>query len=150
MPEIGSDRIGLARPKEKPPGRALDRTGDVGPEWAELPGWACKKNELGRGPLAKGGRDRAAAAATELRVAVLAPGRRDEGRNGHGRWLWASLGLRRGRPGPHRRLNSRNFRVFRRGFSEFSDLQIGQIESKISVFSCWVPFPPFRINFLSI
>ncbi|PKI79008.1 hypothetical protein CRG98_000649 [Punica granatum] len=54
-----------------------------------------RKNELGRDPLAKGGRDRGTAAETALRAAVLAPGRRDEGRNGRGRWLWTPPALRR-------------------------------------------------------
>ncbi|PKI65443.1 hypothetical protein CRG98_014182 [Punica granatum] len=58
---VGSDRI--ARPKEKPPGRA------AGPDWSVGPNfWAwvvpAKEIELGRGPLTKGGQDRGAAAAT--------------------------------------------------------------------------------------
>ncbi|PKI69113.1 hypothetical protein CRG98_010468 [Punica granatum] len=68
----------------------------------------AKKKELSRGPLAKGGRDRGAAAAMALRATVLTPRRRDEGRNGFGRWLWTPPALRRGRSGPHRSLSGRN------------------------------------------
>ncbi|PKI67942.1 hypothetical protein CRG98_011538 [Punica granatum] len=83
-----------------------------------------KKNKLGRGPLTEGGRDRGAAAATALRAAVLAPERRDEGRNGRGRWLWTPPVLRRGCSGPHG-----SFCGFLAKVSEFSDLQIPRNES---------------------
>ncbi|OWM68598.1 hypothetical protein CDL15_Pgr023563 [Punica granatum] len=86
-----------------------------------------RKNELGRGPLAKGGQDWGTAAATALRAAALSPGRRDEGRNGHGRWLWTPPALRGGRSGPYWSLSGRNrgsFCGFPAKVSEFSDLQI--------------------------
>ncbi|PKI43312.1 hypothetical protein CRG98_036292 [Punica granatum] len=84
----------------------------VGPDWGSWAwlglGWACEKNELGRGPLAEGWSGSGAAAAT----AVVDPGRRDEGRNGRGRWLWTPPALRRGRYGTHRSLSGRNRGVF--------------------------------------
>ncbi|PKI64037.1 hypothetical protein CRG98_015569 [Punica granatum] len=122
------NRVGSDRPPE---GETAWKS--AGPDWGcwvEMgltSGLDLQKNELGQGPLAEGGQDRGAAAATALRAAVLAPGRSNEGRNGRGRWLWTSPMLRRGRSGPHRHLISRNWGSFC-GFpakvSEFSDLQI--------------------------
>ncbi|OWM91490.1 hypothetical protein CDL15_Pgr017408 [Punica granatum] len=116
-------------------------------------GLDLRKNELGRGPLAKGGRDRGAVAATVLRAAVLAPGRRDEGRNGRGRWLSAPLGLRGVRSGLRRDRNGRNRGEksrFPARAPEISDLQIPRNESQFFDFSQWVLFLPIRIPFLFI
>ncbi|PKI40629.1 hypothetical protein CRG98_038978 [Punica granatum] len=92
---------------------------------------------MGRGPLAKGRPGSGGAAATRLRAAVLAPGRRDDGTRGLGRWLWAPLGLggvrfglRRGRNGRNRGEKSR----FLARVPEISDLKIPQNESKFSIF----------------
>ncbi|PKI61871.1 hypothetical protein CRG98_017769 [Punica granatum] len=137
MNRVGSDLTGPDRPKEK---IAWKSSGPDWESWAWMGlGWACEKNELGRGPLAEEWSGLGAAAATTLRAAVLAPGRRDEGRNGRGRWLWTPPALRRGRSGPHRSLSGRNrgvFAVFRRRFPEFSDLQIRRNESQFFDFVC--------------
>ncbi|PKI68107.1 hypothetical protein CRG98_011703 [Punica granatum] len=101
---------------------------------------------MGRGPLA-GDRD------LRRTAAVLAPGRRDDGTRGRGRWLWTPPMLHHGRSGPHRCLISRNRGKnlrFSGESSEFSDLQIGQIERKISISCYWVVFFSSRIPFLFI
>ncbi|OWM74334.1 hypothetical protein CDL15_Pgr013238 [Punica granatum] len=63
---------------------------------------------MGRGPLAEGRPGSGGSGGARLGAAVLAPGRRDDGTRGLGRWLWAPPMLRRGRSGPHRRLIGRN------------------------------------------
>ncbi|OWM85170.1 hypothetical protein CDL15_Pgr027957 [Punica granatum] len=148
MDRVESDRI--ARPKEKPPGR------DAGPNWGVGPNgpnfWAGPAKQ-GNGPRpvseerpGSGG----AAAAARLRAAVLAPGCRDDGTRGLGRWPLTPPTPHRGRSKPHRSLGGRNrgeFRDFPATVPESTDLQIGPIESKISVSSCWVVFPSIRIAF---
>ncbi|OWM78174.1 hypothetical protein CDL15_Pgr014993 [Punica granatum] len=51
MNRAGSDRIGPDRPKEKPPERALGRTGEVRPGWA----WVgpAKKERTGPRPVSQ-------------------------------------------------------------------------------------------------
>ncbi|PKI79452.1 hypothetical protein CRG98_000199, partial [Punica granatum] len=90
-------------------------------------GLDLRKNELGRGPLAKGGRDRGAA--------VLALGRRD-GRNGRRIWLWALLGLRGVRSGLRRGRNGRNRgekSCFPARVPKISDLQIPETRANFSI-----------------
>ncbi|OWM64024.1 hypothetical protein CDL15_Pgr006394 [Punica granatum] len=70
------DRVGSDRPPE---GETAWKS--AGPDWSVL-GRACEEREMGRGPLAGGQSGSPGTAAAALWVAVLAPGRRSEGRNG--------------------------------------------------------------------
>ncbi|PKI64928.1 hypothetical protein CRG98_014670 [Punica granatum] len=108
---------------------------------------------MGRGPLAGGRSGSPGTAAMALRVAVLAPGRCDDGTRGRGRWLWALLGLRVSDldfTGVETTGIEGKSRVFRRGFPKSIDPLIGQIEGKFLVFSYFVLFLPLRIVDLSI
>ncbi|OWM77689.1 hypothetical protein CDL15_Pgr017089 [Punica granatum] len=75
-------RVGSDRPPEGELGRKIAGSDCSALGLAGLGLGLRKKKELGRGQLTGGCRDRGAAAATVPREAVLAPGRRGEGRNG--------------------------------------------------------------------
>ncbi|OWM90178.1 hypothetical protein CDL15_Pgr006499 [Punica granatum] len=85
---MGSDRIGSNCPPEGRTARKSYWTGpDCWAEWAELLGlgWACKRNRTGPRSVNQRRSGSGGSGGDGFWAAVLAPGRRDDGRNGRGR-----------------------------------------------------------------